>query len=903
MDSVDFPLWLKSLRELPSNAAQWQQAREFVEALADLIAEKELDRARTDELIEAVTSISERFSEEFAFLGIDTGSALKLPTSPPVDIRLSLDTATRLQDSLTEFVEARSTNFERLLIAAESVRRDIHALGEVLEQSESSDVDLGDSAPTVIRADSNDGPNNDLERTEEGQLEAETGSTSAVDEYETQALRDIGEPSCDSSEHDSHSESFCTEGRRTSKVERTEFSQLQDAEAAMLVPDGQEQPGEVADVASLTDSGDFDRPHGIVETTIAAKHFLESSTHQHLESLMWALVAEEDLSAAYWIAEFLTQQGHEGVPPPPLLKAVLGSRLLSPDSSRFVEDLSNVASSYDDTDATSAQGLLELAASLGSSLIDPHTLMLGLLKAPDACPASSGLVAAVAAFARTGEPLRPEYIKGVGESARRQEEIKEASGRAGSWLVDAPRRKYSSLMWATNIWKHLTGSSGKISEMLAPVIANDITRAHLASTVATEWTQEVAIEEINQINQFLGEGRTPKPQITGRARNWLLNGIDEAKGLASNWCELVLYENDVREGAQQSNLIQLVHDLRSEATRNAGQTVQALVEMTTEANPTDIASAAQCALRTVNQVCSSLDIDIDCETSIASEGARQQNVINRDAANLDVLLSRRLLWTKTTEISDDGIWSGDSLNEVIDDLVESIAESISQQEVIEERLRLQDYRFFDILCVGLDADQRGVFKARYNRARQDSELTLADYARDISNRIDQAVRDGVIDIDDDNWVSYKLLVADVESSLESEEDILDFPSKFDQLETLQNGLHAEEHRRHSQLTEEWAEELSDLADATVPAIRAWQGKFDAARTSGNIRVMEECVIRLRNHSLGEDLPEPSVTDEQYEREMKVLSEFVAFIENVPDIEEYARASIGLTSLEAKIASV
>ena len=893
----------REFKELPSNAPQWQEAGEFAEELAQIIADKELERARTDELIEAVTSVRERFSEEFVFLGIDAETALILPTSLPEDTGLTLDTVTRLQDSLTEFREARSTNFERLLIAVESVRRDVHAFGEVLAQSKSSDVDLGDSAQVVISVDSNDGPIVDLGHPEEAHVEAEAGSTSAADEYEAQVLIDIEEPTDDSSTPNGRSESFTTEGQKTSRIERTESSQSQDASTAKLVPEGRWQPDDVEDVVGLTEGGGDDRLHGIAETTITAKHFLESPTHQNLESLMWALVAEEDLSAAYWIAEFLTQEGHEGIPPPPLLKAVLGSRLLSPDSSRFVEDLANVASNYDDAEATRAQGLLELAASLGSSLVDPHTLMLGLLKAPAACPASNGLVAAVVAFARTGEPLRPEYIKGVGESARRQDAIKEASGRAKSWLVDAPRRKYSSLMWATNVWKHLTGTSGKISEMLAPVIANDITRAHLVSTFATEWTQEVAIEDINQINQFLGEGGTPRPQIAGRARNWLLNGIDEAKGLATNWCELVLYENDVREGAQKSNLIQLVHELRSEVTRHAGQTVQALVELTTEVNPTDIASAAQCAIRTLNQVCSSLDVDIDYEIPPASEVAQQQIVINRGAVNLDALMSRRLLWTKITEIGDDGIWSGDSLNQVIDDLVEGLVEPISQREAIEQRIRLQDYRFFNVLCTGLDADQRDVLKASYNMARQDSELTLADFARDISNGIDQAVRDGVIDIDDDNWVSYKLLVADVENSLESDEDILDFPSKFGQLEALQNGLHAEEHRRHSQLTEEWTEELSDLGDATVPAIRAWQDKFDAARTSGNIRVMEECVIRLRNHSLGEALPEPSVIDEQYEQGMDVLSEFVAFIENVPDVEEYARSSIGLTSLEAKIASI
>ena len=229
-------------------------------------------------------------------------------------------------------------------------------------------------------------------------------------------------------------------------------------------------------------------------------------------------------------------------------------------------------------------------------------------------------------------------------------------------------------------------------------------------------------------------------------------------------------------------------------------------------------------------------------------------------------------------------------------------ESASQEDAIAQRCRLQDYRFLDILSTGLDIDQREAIMSRCNRARQDSEITLKKYARDMRNRIDQAVRDGVIDIDDDNWINCMLAVSDVEGALEPEEEILHFPPRLKQLESVQEGLGSEEHRRHSMLADEWNNELCKLNDTPLPAIEAWRDKFDAARCSRNIRVMEECVIRLRNHSVGETLPEPSLADEQHEQEVKALTEFVAFIESIPDVEEYARASVGLTSLETKLIS-
>ena len=902
MDSVDFSLWLDKLRKLPSNAPQWHDAGEFVDTLAQIIAEKEFERARTDELIEAVTEIKERFSEELIFLGIDVEAVLRLPTSPPEHTPGILAITSRLENSLIEFREAKSTTFERLRMAAENVQSHVSTLSEALAQSESSDIEPGDSAPTLVGDDLSEHPTVNLVHTADGYFEAQTSGTSTEDKGENEVPIGFEEPSDGSLTPGEPSEVISNEVQESSGVQSTEAAQELDDGAEQAANGNVEHTGSTEEDSSQTDSVEEAGPHGIVETTMAAKRYLESSTLQNLETLMWALVAEDDLSAAFWMAEYLTQQDYEAAVPPALLKAVLGSRSLSPDSSRYVEDLFNVASDYDDTDVNNAQGLLELAASLSSSLIAPHSLMLGLLKTPVACPAAGGLIAAVDEFARTGEPLRPEYIKGMGESARRRDKIHEASALAKNWLEDAPKRKYSGLMWATNVWKHLTSASGRVSEMLAPVIENDGSKAPQVNIIATEWTQEVAIDDINQINQYLGGGKTSRPQITGRARNWLLNGIDEAKSVAANWCELVLYESGVREGVQKSNLIQLVDDLRNEVGRHAGQVVQALFELTTEANPTEMASAARCAHRTVAQVCRTMEIDVDGDIPDVTEQVEQLKVINRDAATLDSLVSRRLLWTKAAGIRDDGSWSGGSLEQVVRELAESIVESMSQEEAIEQRLRLQDYRFFNVLSAGLDVDRRERLMASYERARQDSELTLKNYAGDMSNSIDQAVRDGVIDIDDDNWVKYRLAVADVESSLESEKEMLNFPSQFGELESVQEGLQVEEYRRHSQLSDEWSKELSDLTDTAVSAVKAWGDKFEAAQVSGNIRVMEECVIRLRNHSLGEPLPEPTLTDEQYEQAGKVLSEFVAFVENIPDVEEYARASIGLTSLETKIAS-
>ena len=902
MDSVDFSVWLDRLKNLPIDAPQWEHAGAFADTLAQIIAEKELERARSNELIEAVTEIKERYSDELVFLGIDIEGTLRLPTSPPEDTRAILAMTSKLDNSLIELREAKSKTFEHLRMAAESVQSHLSTLSDALARSASLEIELGDSDPILANGDLSEDPTVNSVHTADCAFEAQASGTSTEDKGESEVPIGINELVDGSWAADKPSETLSDETQESSDVQRPESSQELDACAEQVATGNLELPSSVEEDSSKTESGEDALPHGIVETSMAAKRYLESSTLQNLGILMWSLVAEDDLSGAYWMAEYLTQESYEAAVPPVLLKAVLASRSLSPDSSRYVEDLFNIASDYSDSDVNSAQGLLEMAASLGSSIIAPHSLMLGLLKTPVACPAAGGLIAAVDEFARTGESLRPEYIEGMGESARRQDAIHEASKRAKHWLNDAPKRKYRRLMRATDVWKHLTSASGKVSEMLAPVIENDRTKAHSVNAITTEWTQEVAIDDIKQINKVLGDGKNPRPPITGRARNWLLNGIEEARGIAMTWCELVLYEIEVQEGVQKSNLIQIVRNLRNEVERQVGQVVQALSELTTEANPTEVASAGRCALRTVAQLAKTVDISVGGQIPDVPDAAARMPAIIQDAANLDSLVSRRLLWTTADGIRDDGSWSGGSLNQVVRQLAESKIESMSLEGAIERRLRSQDYRFFDVLANGLDVVQRECLTASYERARLDSELTLQDYARDMANSIDQAVRDGIIDIDDDNWITYRLAVADVEGSLDSEEDMLNFPPKFRQLESVQQGLQAEERRRHSLLADEWRKELSNVTDTTVPTIAAWGDKFEAARGSGNIRVMEECVIRLRNHSLGEPLPEPSLTDERYEEAGKALSEFVAFIENIQDVEEYASASRGLASLESRLTS-
>ena len=107
----------------------------------------------------------------------------------------------------------------------------------------------------------------------------------------------------------------------------------------------------------------------------------------------------------------------------------------------------------------------------------------------------------------------------------------------------------------------------------------------------------------------------------------------------------------------------------------------------------------------------------------------------------------------------------------------------------------------------------------------------------------QAVRDGVIEIDDDDWILYDLVISDISEAVKSEDEILNYVSMSTQLQDIQEGIEHMEFQRQDVFQEDWDKLFSAIEDNAAPAVKAWQEKFEAARDNRNIRVMEECVIQ------------------------------------------------------------
>ena len=951
MGTIDFQEWINELREMPSGASQWEFASQFIEEMAHIVAEKEIERNRIAEVVGAIGDVIGEYSEELEFLKLREGLSSLNTANSQCDVGSTLEVIASLRASLVDYKAAMETldnsrdheflirNVAKLEQAAELSRAHYDVLNDLLEERPRSDDQQSDSA-------AEDEPSNTFTESVPGEVVKTEGDSPCEPEGKTAEQIEDGEQDAQGEDVANDDLRFSVETRPGPNEDENSGTPLSEVlneqetmpaiggqgvdesspqidcvlEDAVCVDDvsGDDNPTSEASTVTLVgrtektesaepcgsterhaeeiidpDPAPEERRYGILDSNSAAESFLKTSSMHELESLMWSLVAEDDLTAAYWVARHLSEENYKNVVPHSLLMAIQGSRWLVPDSNRYVSELFEFTQEYDAANANSPRGLLELAASLHSSLIAPHSNMWGLLKTPEVCLSAGSIVSTFGEFARYGHALRPEYIVGMGESVRYQEDIVAASEDAKSWLESAPARRYSTFQPATNSWMHLTGDGGAISEMLAPVIDDDRTRIQSVN----ESIEEDSDDLIDRIGRSLADG--PWAAITGRARNWLINGITEANGLAERWCELVEYERDVQTGAQDRYLIEQVTNLRSEVQRQSNQFVEALCELTTDSNPTDIASAAQCALRSMEQVLQSLDINLNLDIPHVAAVVRDLTIINGKAGtqSLSVASSRRLLWTDSVDFRDDGTWEGQSLAEVIQSLAKGVSETMPLQEAIQRRFDIQDFRFFKVMMEGdLTVEQKGSLKNRCEVAKQDSLVTLKRHIEDVEEKVMQAVRDGVIEIDDDNWILYDLGIADVAEALDDENEILHYASLSIQLQDIQEGIERQELERRNDLQEEWNRTFSGLAENQAPGVQAWREKFEVARDNRNIRVMEECVIRLNDYSLGEPLPASDHIDTEFDS----LTEFVSFLDDKPDIEEYVKDSGGLVSLQSSL---
>ena len=386
------------------------------------------------------------------------------------------------------------------------------------------------------------------------------------------------------------------------------------------------------------------------------------------EAYLWNLVAQDDLAGAYWLARAIVSEGHVPPVPPQLLKAVQGSRWLSPNSDAFVEDLFYIVGESEISDYEDTIVLLRLAAGLVPSLVSPETNLLAWLAAPSCLPGLDAVIAPVKSYANTGYALRAEHVSGDEGNQQLQGLIAQASAEARQWLEEAPQNQ-TRFTRAVRVLQYFC-RDGVLHEMLTPVAEDDRGKMNVVRDCVNLLDRGDYAELINLAEDSMGVRSTRSSHIVGNARDWLVNRIEEAKIRGNSWLSLVSREAEGRSASSNDWLLEQVSILRGQLQTELPSVFEGLLELSSDETPPPLAAAAKCVTRSMQQLVEYLDLETQHETlQPTSDIVHQLGAISTGAAtpvthggNVDQLesaLSRRLLWVPSIHLNDNGLPSSD----------------------------------------------------------------------------------------------------------------------------------------------------------------------------------------------------------------------------------------------------
>ena len=625
-----------------------------------------------------------------------------------------------------------------------------------------------------------------------------------------------------------------------------------------------------------------------------------SSAMDHV-ALMWSLVAQDDLAGAYWISKSLANHGNASSQLPALLKAAHAARRFLPESKGFVGDLFNIVMETETPFDDDAQAMLGLAAAIQPSLVAPEANLFAWLVAPSCVSSLEGIVGPIRDFANLGHALGPEYVRGDEWHRRLEQLIVESSSRAREWLTDATKHRHT-LARANNVWRHLCAEEGILGNMHKTVVSD--VRPGVAKVRSD-------VEDLNQ-GSFIDEviddtDRTLNPnarnEIAGAARVWLNQRITEAVNIAADWCDLVEKANNSERGSQNQWLLDHVTELRSKIAAASEEIFEDLHRVSTCADKKDLAASARCLARSLHLLL--LYMRVEHEGNVPSEAPQivyDLQRVNQNAArhglgddvDIETALSRRLLWMPGVELEDDGT---PSVPEHPVDLERATSDWFSGDaplaQMVTSRVSAGDFRFLAILSPestnGEPGDLENLFSPDLTTARE----TLQGHWDHTRAAVEQAVSDGVIEFEGMRWSELTNALVDIPV-----EQTRNFKRAHDTLDWIESTIENDRSVRRNELMTEWNPLLMDLQeDPTVESVVAadLSKTFTLAsqRDSLDIRIMEDCVSRVRNHTSGDG---QDLLPVRLESHSTALEDFLTFSEIAVDSQSFSGAGNTLRTL-------
>lgn len=563
------------------------------------------------------------------------------------------------------------------------------------------------------------------------------------------------------------------------------------------------------------------------ELSLVAKDVQTDNSPEAWGRLVWALIASDDLTGAYWLSLW---RGHNSPVQAWLVAAVQGARWLSGPGDPLAYDLFELLAQTNNEDLNP---LLKLSLGLYPSLVAPESGTPEFLR--DVPAEFSRIASAVAQFAAHGIPLQfTEVAKSIEDGPASPDRLKDVSARAEKWLKESASfgSKYAP---AIKVWRALNLSDGPLHQLLLPVSRNDRSALNFVRHELRTWS--VNGRAADRIQQVLRAECGGTKTMVGSALQRLLRETSDAARIAKDWCDLV--DEDQPSISLENIAESRVADLRSEIQAGISEAELALSHLQVPLVPLSVAASAHCVERALAQICEALKIQHKfLNKSFAEWESRPSS--DTEECTLESSLRRRL-WLLPEIATHDGSALDERRSEEMSEALRNqVAEGRPLEAAFHLWLDLQDFRNARHILDEIEGTQafRNLmdrYEDLLERSRTQLSLIL-DCARE---QVEQGMLDGYIYEDRAEFLS---VLASIDPG-----SVQDFPGTSRLVEQIRDQLTTLRDSRIEHIMERWhllQPELvkrKDVDTEDKEAIFAFiQSNFDKKDS----RVLDECVSRV-----------------------------------------------------------
>lgn len=559
------------------------------------------------------------------------------------------------------------------------------------------------------------------------------------------------------------------------------------------------------------------------------------------DTLLGSLLAEDDLSGAYWLAKSLHAMQRPSPVPDWLIAAVQASRIVAEDMPGLVRDLFELSSRHHSPEDTPVQSLLGVAAALRSAVVAPTSGMSAWLTPPAICPQLHELIQPIRHFATGNLGLHSEDVRGISGEEQRNEAIVEISREAIRWLEEAPNRRKR----VSAVWLLLVGQRGALRDFLQPVCENQWDKLQIVRSNIEIWKDRPTVYARFDDMNIAGYPGRPE-HVTGAGKQDLYREVERAVAIAEQWCASVERAKSI--SVKGDWFRDQITELRSNVESSLPTIDAAMDEFISDRQPVLVASAARVLQKSLIQIRDLLDIPIPQDHSTPIPFSASYTSLGADS--LDAVLCARLLWLPEVPLTENGRPTEASIPTIARAIRSAHNDRRTLDQAARRWLQQQDYRFVDKLIASLDnPDLVRNFQQDYNEALLASRATLNAAIKDLGNQVEQSLLNEAITEEQRSHYA-----AAFESL--AVEEVRDFRSVLTNLEKIRKEIRQAHRNRLKYLQDQHHLISQRLNTSHIPLKQQNEALsfVDAALKRHDVRVAVESMARLQEVlDTGDDL--------------------------------------------------